>query len=78
VGKKDFFKKPKSKNPKIKKNNQKGMHLKSAGGVNSQGTPLSDTKKSKPRLSAGGVRSGGASRGSGRGFTSMRSAGAWV
>jgi hypothetical protein len=73
-------------NPKGKKIVQKGMHIQLGGGMNSQGTLLSDTKKPKPkafhsgkRLSAGGVRSSGTSTGGGgRGFASMKYAGAFV
>ena len=72
-------------NPKGKKVVQKGMYIKSGGGVNSQQSLLSDTKKPKPKavrsgrmLSAGGVRGGGASTSGGPRFTSMKYAGGWV
>ena len=72
-------------NPKGKNVVQKGLHIKSGSGVNSQGTLLSDTKKPKPKavrsgrmLSAGGVRGGGGSTGGGPRFTSMKYAGGWV
>jgi len=71
--------------PKRKKVVQKGMHIKSGGGMNSQESLLSDTKKPKAKadrsgrmLSAGGVRGGGASTGGGPRFTSMKYAGGWV